>query len=266
MKNILIALLGLVLVACQSKKSDSGDDETVVETTDVNLPMDGFNYQESDPEAVVIADKVMTAMGGRKAWDETRYIGWTFFGRRRLLWDKFTGDVRIEYLDRDEKLLVNIHSLNGRAMIGTQEISHPDSLASYLKKAKSIWINDSYWLVMPYKLKDSGVSLFYVGNDTTQTGQGSFVLQLTFENVGDTPDNVYQVWVDEESNLVTQWAFYESSENPHPDFITPWDNYQKYGNILLSGNRGKGQLSEIKVLNEVPKEAFTSFESVNYND
>lgn len=263
MKNILIVSMGLILAACQSNKNATDTNVVFEEIEDANPPMDGFNYEQSDPEAVVIADKVMTAMGGRKAWDETRYISWTFFGRRRLLWDKFTGDVRIDYLDGSETLLLNIHSLNGRALVNEEEVSHPDSLASYLKKAKSIWINDSYWLVMPYKLKDSGVSLFYVGNDTTQTGQESYVLQLAFENVGDTPDNIYQVWVDTESSLVTQWAFYESSENPHPDFITPWEGYQKFGNILLSGGRGKGELTEIKVLSEVSKEAFTSFEPVN---
>lgn len=262
MRNILIVLM-CAIISCQPKKENSTNIE---ETEDINDPIEGFNFEVSDPEAVIIADNVMRAMGGRKAWDETRYICWTFFGKRKLLWDKYTGDVRIDYLNRKETLLVNIHSLNGRASLDEEEISHPDSLASYLNKAKSIWINDSYWLVMPYKLKDSGVSLFYLGSDTTELGKDSYVLQLAFENVGDTPDNVYHVWVDDQTNLVTQWAYYESSESAHADFITPWDDYQRYGNILLSGGRGKGKLTDINVLSEVPKEAFTSFELVNYND
>ncbi|MEO9966270.1 MAG: hypothetical protein ABJF11_10805 [Reichenbachiella sp.] len=262
MKNLLLAFLLLSLTYCQTKTEnmESNESNEPTEWVDENPPMDGFNFENSDPEAIVIADKVMKAMGGRKAWDETRYISWTFFGKRNLLWDKYTGDVRIEYLDRDENLLVNIHSLNGKASVDGIEIVQEDSLASYLNKAKSIWINDSYWLVMPFKLKDSGVSLYYVGSDTTEVGQESYVLQLAFENVGDTPQNIYHIWVDQESNLVTQWGFYESSENPHPDFITPWENYEKHGNILLSGGRGKGSLTDIKVLDEVPKEVFTSFE------
>ena len=260
MKNLLVVLGIACLVACGAKKNEA---EVVLEPEeDVNLPAEGFNHEASDPEAIIIADKVMTAMGGRKAWDETRYITWTFFGKRKLLWDKYTGDVRIEYLDRDEKLLVNINSLEGKAAVGGKEIVEKDSLAGYLKKAKSIWINDSYWLVMPYKLKDSGVSLYYLGNDTTELGMESFVLQLAFENVGDTPNNIYNVWVDTESNLVTQWAFFEKSEQPNPSFITPWDDYRQYGNIQLSGGRGKGQLTEIKVLDEVPETAFASFEPV----
>lgn len=261
MKNLIVIVLLAFISACETKKSEP---EKVSEAEeDVNHPAESFNYEASDPEAIVIADKVMTAMGGKKAWDETRYISWTFFGKRNLLWDKYTGDVRIEYLDRDEKLLVNINSLNGKAAVNGTEITESDSLAGYLNKAKSIWINDSYWLVMPYKLKDSGVSLFYLGNDTTEVGRESYVLQLAFENVGDTPNNIYNVWVDEETNLITQWAFFEASEQPHPTFITPWEGYEKYGNILLSGDRGKGQLTEIKVLSEVPNGAFTSFEPVN---
>lgn len=265
-KNIIIVLLAFIIVSCQSGKKTENTDQVIEEMVDENPPMKGFNYEKSDPEAVIIADKVMTAMGGRKAWDETRYLAWTFFGKRQLLWDKFTGDVRIDFLDREEKLLVNIHSLNGKAMSEGKEILNKDSLASYLSKAKSIWINDSYWLVMPFKLKDSGVSLFYIGSDTTEVGKESYVLQMAFENVGDTPDNVYHVWIDNESNLVTQWAFFASSENPNPNFITPWDDYNKHGGILLSGGRGKGQLTEIKVLENVPEGAFTSFEPVNYND
>lgn len=262
MKNLIIFSAFLVLVACQSNKNNEADSMPEMQVEE-NPPMDGFNYEQSDPEAIIIADKVMNAMGGRKAWDETRYITWTFFGKRNLLWDKYTGDVRIEYLDRDEKLLVNIHSMNGKAWRGGEEVTHQDSLASYLKKARSIWINDSYWLVMPYKLKDSGVSLYYLGSDTTELGVESYVLQMAFEDVGDTPDNLYHVWVDPESGLVTQWAFFESSKNPHPDFITPWDGYQKYGNIMLSGGRGKGKLTDIKVLTDVPADAFTSFEPLN---
>lgn len=260
MKNLLVVLGMVFLVACGGKKNEP---EVALEMDeDINLPADGFNYEASDPEAIIIADKVMTAMGGRKAWDETRYISWTFFGKRKLLWDKHSGDVRIDFLDKDETLMVNINSMNGKAAVDGQEITASDSLAGYLSKAKSIWINDSYWLVMPYKLKDSGVSLFYTGSDTTETGKESYVLQLAFENVGDTPNNIYNVWVDAETNLITQWAFFRDSEQPHPTFITPWDDYKKYGNIMLAGDRGKGQLTDIKVLNEVPNGAFTSFEPV----
>ncbi len=45
-----------------------------------NPAADGFDMAGSDPKAVEIADQVMQAMGGRKAWDNTHYISWNFFG------------------------------------------------------------------------------------------------------------------------------------------------------------------------------------------
>ena len=55
----------------------------------------GFNQANSDAKAIALADAVMEAQGGRQAWDETRFLDWNFFGRRRLLWDKQENKVRI---------------------------------------------------------------------------------------------------------------------------------------------------------------------------
>ena len=43
---------------------------------------------------------------------------------------------------------------------------------------------------MPFKLKNSGVTLKYLGDTTaTKDGKPADVLQLTFEGMGVTPDN-----------------------------------------------------------------------------
>jgi hypothetical protein len=44
-----------------------------------NPAAEGFNESGSDAKAMAIADEVMQAMGGRKAWDKTRYLSWKFF-------------------------------------------------------------------------------------------------------------------------------------------------------------------------------------------
>jgi hypothetical protein len=122
----------------------------------------------------------------------------------------------------------------------------------------SWWINDSYWLTMPFKLKDSGVTLKYVNEDTLQGGVKADVLQLTFEEVGKTPDNKYLVYVDKEDRLVKQWAYFSMAENEEPNFIAPWDNYQRHGEILLSGSRlGERKVGNIRVLEEVDSTIFS---------
>ncbi|MEP0985982.1 hypothetical protein [Ekhidna sp.] len=262
MKNLILSLTVIVLLSSCTSSTTSGEsaDSTAVESEFIeynNPPAEGFNQEGSDLLATLLADKSMLAMGGREAWDKTRYIKWTFFGRRDHTWDKWTGDVRIESPGNDLTIIMNINTKEGKAMKGGEEVT--DSLSYYLQAGYEMWVNDSYWLVMPFKLKDSGVTLKYLREDTTQTGQRADVVSLSFEDVGVTPQNVYEVWIDTDSKLVTQWAFFPDSTTLEPRFITPWADYNKYGEILLSGNRGRNSLSNIEVLSEVPKETFTDF-------
>ena len=246
MKNIHLPFLLICLLtfitSCSSNK---------VSSLEVNSPAAGFDLANSDASAIKIADQVMEAMGGRKAYDETRYLFWNFFGSRTLLWDKHKGDVRIESQKDDFTVVMNIHSMKGKVKMNGAELSHPDSLTKYLQKGKNIWINDSYWLVMPYKLKDSGVTLKHLGEEKTANGKMADVLELNFKGVGKTPQNKYHVFVDRETKLVSQWTFYPKSTDTEPRFSTPWDQYKTFGKIKLSGGRGKNALTDIKVLEEV---------------
>ncbi len=264
MKHQLSIVLGIFILSSCSTGSSSSEsaDSTAVSGGEFveynNPPAEGFNQEGSDLLATLLADKTMQAMGGRKAWDNTQYIKWNFFGRRNHTWDKATGDVRIEVPEKELTILMNINSKEGKAMIAGEEVT--DSLDIYLQRGYEMWVNDAYWLVMPFKLKDSGVTLKYLREDTTQTGDRADVISLSFEDVGVTPENVYEVWVDTDSKLVTQWAYYPDSSSLEPRFITPWADYNKYGEIWLSGNRGKNSLSNIEVLQEVPTGTFNQFQ------
>jgi hypothetical protein len=229
-----------------------------------NPAAQGFNATASDPKAIALADEAMKAMGGRKNWDNTHFITWNFFGNRRLVWDKWTGDVRVDNLKNDQTVLLNINTDKGRVMKDGQEITQPDSVAKYVKQGKSAWINDSYWLVMPYKLKDSGVTLKYLGPDKTEEGNSAEKVQMTFDGVGDTPQNRYYVWFDSNSHLVTQWAYYAKADNEKANFTLPWKTYKPYGKIMLSGDRGQRQLTDIQVFDKLPKSVFESFEKVSF--
>ncbi len=258
------------MMACQSNQSQTANDEPVDESTiaetnnDDNPAMPDFNADLSDQKAIAIADEVMVAMGGRKNWDNARYFIWDFFGARRLFWDKWNGDVRIENLKNDLKIIVNINEMTGKVFKDGSELTNQDSVQHYLSMGKSIWINDSYWLVMPFKLKDSGVTLKYDRTDSLLNGQSADVLSLTFEGVGDTPQNKYEVFVDQHDNLIKQWAFFREAGQDSASFIRPWDNYQSFGNILLSSNRSdNGGPSNTYVLNQLPSSVFDSWDDVD---
>lgn len=233
-----------------------------------NPPAPGFDAAGSDAKAIEIADAVMERMGGRAAWDSTRYITWKFFGNRQHLWDKHSGDVRIEGVGReDEKpylILMNLHSKEGRAWHDGVEINDAAALAGMLENGESAWINDSYWIAMPYKLKDTGVTLKYAGEGTMVDERSAEVLELTFEGVGRTPENKYRVYVAKDSGLVEQWDFYAQASDPEPRFQVPWHNWQRHGSIMLSDDRGRGKHTGLAVLDAVPEGIFTSPEPVDW--
>lgn len=225
-----------------------------------NPPAPGFDNAGSDVRAVQIADRVMERLGGRAAWDGTRFLTWRFFGGRRHVWDKGTGDLRYE--DGELTVLTNIHDRTGRAWHSGVEVTDPDTLAQRLDTAYRAWINDSYWLVMPYKLKDTGVTLKYRGEELTEDGLSAYVLELTFADVGVTPQNRYRVWVDVHEGLVRQWAFYADAADEEPRFVLPWAGWQPYGRIWLNDDFGQRRHTELAVYDDLPGSVFIRPEPV----
>lgn len=225
-----------------------------------NPHAEGFNFDGSDPAAIELADSIMMAMGGRANWESTRFISWNFFGRRDLVWDKSTGRVRIESPNDSTIYLVNVQTGEGRVQIKGEELLEADSLATMLDRARRIWINDSYWLVMPYKLKDSGVTLTYLGEEKNTKGVKCNVLELTFNEVGVTPENKYQVYVGVHDNLVNEWRYFQRAAQDSASAIWPFDNYKKYGNILLSADRSDDRgPKNVKVDATLPDAVFSEF-------
>ena len=245
MKTIMQLLIAALFVLSMGRPATASD----------NPPAPGFDAAGSDAQAIAVADAVMERLGGRDSWDRTRFLTWRFFGKRRHVWDKWTGDLRYE--SGELTVLMNINTRKGRAWQGGVEIADADTLAARLQHGYEAWINDSYWMFVPFKLKDSGVTLKYGGEGQTEDGRVADVLVLTFKEVGVTPQNKYEVWVDEETRLVTQWSFYASVADSEPRFVRPWENWKQYGRIWLSDGRGKGKHTEIAVLDELPRSVFT---------
>jgi len=254
MKSLIpVITLFLFMIGCTQKEAD----KTIAEQ---NPAAEGFDFNDSDPAAIQLADSIMQAMGGRENWDKTHFISWKFFGRRDLIWDKHTGNVRIESQSDSTIYLLNEKTGEGRVRIKGTEITEPDSLKKLLDKAKAIWINDSYWLVMPFKIKDSGVTIKYMGEDTL-SGNRYNSLVLTFKEVGVTPQNMYKLYVDKREKLVRYWAYYPSAtEKDKMGFLRPWDNYKNFGGVLFSADRSDGGgPTNLKVDESLPETLFTEF-------
>jgi len=248
-----IAQFSLVLISFlfffSSCKNNANDNASISENRSDN--------STKDPKAVAIANKVMDAMGGQQKWDDLKYISWTFFDARHLLWDKQNNRVRIKNTTDSTTYIVDIDT--GKGMKRTpQKLIQSDTSQLAIDKGKSIWINDMYWLFMPFKLQDPGVNLKYLREGKTLNGIECDVLELTFNEVGDTPENKYEVYVDQADHLVKQWSFYNRWDKKEPSAVWPWDNYKSYDGLMLSAERSdKKGPSNVKRYETVDEKAFT---------
>jgi hypothetical protein len=213
--------------------------------------------ETAEEKAYRLAAASLEAMGGAEAYDKTRYLSWVFFGRRFHIWDKHTGNIRIEYED-NKVVLMNIHSKEGRAWENGVEVTDPEKLAERMDWGYKVWINDSYWLVMPYKLRDPGVNLAYTRDDKMANGNEAYVLTMTFNDVGVTPENKYEVFINKKTMLVSEFAYYAKAENDKPDFNRPWENWAKQHGIMLSDKRGELSMAPVMVHKGLPASVFES--------
>jgi hypothetical protein len=199
----------------------------------------------SDPKAVAVADHVMQALGGQEAWNATRYLRFDFavdrggktLARRAHTWDKWNGRYRVEGKDKDGKDLVvtmNLNTKEGQATLGGATLGGAE-LRSALETAYAWWVNDTYWLLMPYKMRDPGVTLTLAGRETKGDESWDKVL-LTFDNVGLTPKDRYWAFVNTKTGLVDRWEFVLKGEKT-PPVPFEWKGWKSYGRIQLADDR-----------------------------
>jgi len=226
----------------------------------------------SNARATAVADRVMVALGGKEAWDKTRFLRFSFgserdgkFTGRTHTWDKWTGRYRVEGQTREGDpflVLMNLNTRQGSAWLKGRKLEG-DELKQQLERGYGMWVNDTYWLLMPYKMKDPGVILAYAGEEKGASGAMYDKVKLTFDNVGLTPKDTYWVWVNRDTGMVDRWDFVLKGESVPPSTFM-WTGWKKYGGIMLAGERmnpkegRKLLLPDIAVLESVPDSVFTS--------
>lgn len=208
-----------------------------------------------DPKAVELARSVLEKMGGPEAWERTRFLRWRFSGKRLHHWDRWTGDVRIESGSR--LVLMNVGSREGRVFESGAEVVDDAARQAALEQGYAWWVNDSYWLIMPYKLLDPGTRLRHDGSAALADGRPGQRLTLTFDDgVGLTPENRYEIWVADDTGLVEQWAFYPTAVDTEPRFVLSWSGWKRFGGILLATDHGEGDDWEIGAPDSLPRALF----------
>lgn len=217
--------------------------------------------QEAYSHAKALANETVMMMGGMDNYNAVRYIGWNFFGKRQLLWDKYENRIRVDLLKSNISIIASLQ--NNECILYKNNVreNDADTLLAYLEKARLYWMNDSYWLLMPFKLFDTGVHLTYFGTGSTENGASAEILELTFDNVGATPENKYHIYIDKESRLISQWDYFQNVDDGSPTIVNPWTDYTWYGKIRLASGRGnRGVISDIHIWDNLPDSVFENYE------
>ncbi len=222
----------------------------LVYSTAVNSCGTAEEHAPGEPEAIIetaadtVAMKMVNAIGGLSAWSEIPYLRFDFSvdtengqrSHRRHFWDMDTGQYRLEYTMGEDTLvtvLFNTDSKVGSAFINGEPSLQVDSDRLVARGHRS-FINDTYWLLAPLKVFDSGVSR---GMGEAADSEHS-MLTLDFDSVGYTPGDRYWLSVSDETGRLDTWTFLLQGRDQPSTFS--WVDYQSYetsGGVMNLSNR-----------------------------
>lgn len=246
---MLVATLAgfLLLAGCANPQPPTGENLPAEAETPGPEGPDG----RSDAAAVTVAQRMLEALGGWEAWQQTRYLRFGFVVERdgepsavppQHLWDRWTGDYRVEGIRRigEEEtmgmVLFNVQTMDGSAYTrdaaGNWQAVDDDELAGWLDWGNGRFTNDTYWLLMPYKLQDPGVILESEVSETIDEVEYR-VVHLSFDNAGRSPGDQYWAFIHPETWLMERWAYILEGQEP-PRVEWAWTEWGPYGRLMLS--------------------------------
>jgi hypothetical protein len=188
---------------------------------------------QAPTDADALAEAVMQASGAA-VWPKVTRIRFTFGGRNHHDWDVRNMTDTVTWTDQaGATKTVTVNILNPG--------DDPDARAAFAR-----WTNDTYWLLAPLKLKDPGV-IRTLKAPAEIDGTMHWVLNLSFQGVGLTPNDQYDLYIDPQTYLVRAWDFIrDGRRNRHT-----WEGYRNFNGLMLSTEhdtgRGKLLLSDIEV-------------------
>ncbi len=148
-------------------------------------------------KANTLADKILKAIN-HKAYKNTRYLDWSFAGKRFFKWDKEKHIVDVSW----DSIRVNLYPQEKeKSTVFINEKLQKKTNKRIIKKAWNIFNNDSFWLVAPHKLYDDGVIR------TIETVNNREALRVTYTSGGTTPGDAY-VWILNENYVPKSYKMY----------------------------------------------------------
>ena len=196
----------------------------------------------SSTQEPALATELWKASGGEN-WGNVKQIDFTFVveqdGKKLFAaqhaWNVAAGTDTVKWTDKqgkDHDVTVNLAA------------APPDGET---KDAYARWVNDSYWLLAPLKIRDRGVKV-EAGGPKDLNGASLETIQLSFENVGLTPTDRYLLYIDPQTKLPRAWDYIPQTGD---GLQATWEKYQDFGGLKLATEHNfKGKtirLADIKV-------------------
>lgn len=137
-----------------------------------------------------LANKILKAIK-HEAYKKTRFIEWSFAGKRHYKWDKEKHIVAVSW----DTIRVNLQPNNmDKSTVFYHEKLQQTSDSTIVKKANKLFNNDSFWLVAPHKLFEDGIIRSIKKED------GKDVLLVKYTTGGSTPGDSY-LWILDENYI-----------------------------------------------------------------
>jgi hypothetical protein len=190
-----------------------------------------------------IALDLWKASGGEN-WAKVKELHFTFAVEQEgkplfsaeHVWNVAAGTDLVKWKDKqgkDHQVTANL----------TAPGSDDDGKAAYAR-----WVNDSYWLMAPLKVRDQGVQV-EAGGEKDLNGVTCETIRLKFDKVGLTPTDQYVFYVDPKTKLPVAWDYIPASGE---GMQATWEKFQSFGGLNLATEHnfnGKTiKLKDIKVV------------------
>jgi len=197
----------------------------------------------ADERADQVARELVHALGGQAAWEKARQLRFDFVAERegkrsaefRHLWDRYTGDYRLLGTDKSGApyaVYFNVNTREGTTLVNGRPVEGEEK-KKLLETAYGRFINDTYWLLAPWKVFDPGVVREYAGEKPGPDGVLCDVIRLSFDGVGLTPKDVYWLWVTREGRRMVQWEYVLGGAQEDPT-VALWKDWRTFSGVSLS--------------------------------
>lgn len=206
------------------------------------MELDMGTVKAYNPKADAFANNILKAVK-HEAYKKTRYIDWSFGGRRHYKWDKQEHVVEVSW--NDVKVMLHPNELEkSKAFLKGVETENRES---FVKRAWDLFNNDSFWLVAPHKLFEDGIIRSIVMED------GKEALNVKYTTGGSTPGDSY-TWIVDSTYVPKSYKMYVPSMKmvgtpaTWEDWITTESGTLLPTNHTFSGNR-KLSMGDVKAYN-----------------